>query len=529
MVGLVTKEKGNPAPIVPGFKIKGDTIAGRYRVEKLLGAGSSGFVVSARHVYLRRRVTLKILTSTTKAHGQAQRRHLALAHRAAALRGLHIARIVDTGFTEDGHPFIATERLEGRTLADELTLRTHVPAAAAVRWILQACEGLAEAHSAGIIHGDLKPQNLFLAGDPSASTTDGHTSDSRVLKILDFGMATPMEEDEDEGQGGAWFASPAYLAPEQIRDPRAIDARVDIWALGVILHQLISGNLPFSSDTVSGMLVAVAYDAPALLAAEDVPFELARVVQGCLAKEPAARPADVVMLARALAPFAGAEGLGLARRVEAALSMPPPLAVALDADAEPAGAPEAATSEPAAPPRAVDAPASTAAPPASVIVPADDGVSAEVVAFDRRRFGAIAMVGAAAVLAVAGLLAPSGPAAAEGKSGHQPAAETPPPPSRPVEGSALPFIPPSFVHSDEAEPKPETPPPPAPPSPPVPPSQRAEPTTTTAPAHSVPVTAARAIAKDPTPRKPRSSLAVRENPYTTGFTHPTRLPDRRAK
>ncbi|MDF2698337.1 MAG: serine/threonine protein kinase [Labilithrix sp.] len=333
MVGLALKDKGNAAPpIVPGLKIKGDTIAGRYRVERLIGAGSSGFVVAARHVYLRRRVTLKILTSTTAAHQRAQRRHLALAHQAAALRGPHVAHIVDTGFTEEGIPFIATERLEGRTLAEELSTRTQLPPVEAVRWILQACEGLAEAHSAGIVHGDLKPQNLFLAGDANASSTD-HGGESRVLKVLDFGMATPVDAEGDEGTA-AWFASPAYLAPEQIRDPSAVDVRIDVWALGVILYELIAGSLPFESDTVSGMLVAVSYDEPAMLTAQDVPFELARLVQSCLSKPPSGRPADVATLALALAPFAGAEGIALARRVESALSSPPPMAVTLDADAE---------------------------------------------------------------------------------------------------------------------------------------------------------------------------------------------------
>ena len=249
MTGLGSKEKGKAAPIVPGFKMKGDTIAGRYRIEKLLGAGSSGFVVAARHVYLRRRVTLKILTSTTTAHQQAQRHHLAAAHQAAALRGLHVARIVDTGFTEDGLPFVATERLEGRTLAEELAERTSLPPAEAVRWILQACEGLAEAHSAGVVHGDLKPQNLFLTGASDAAATD-QGGESRVLKILDFGMATPADDREDEGTA-VWFASPAYLSPEQIRDPASVDARADVWALGVILHELIAGGLPFAADTVS--------------------------------------------------------------------------------------------------------------------------------------------------------------------------------------------------------------------------------------------------------------------------------------
>jgi len=511
MIGLGAKDRG---PIVPGFKMKGDTIAGRYRVEKLLGAGSSGFVVAARHVYLRRRVTLKILTSTTNPQGKAQRRHFEIAHRAAALRGLHIARIVDTGFTEDGTPFVATERLEGRTLADELAARTRLPAACAVRWILQACEGLAEAHSAGIVHADLKPQNLFLAGDLTSSSADGHSSDARVLKILDFGMATPIVEGDG---GGAWFASPAYLAPEQIRDPHAIDGRVDIWALGVILHELISGSLPFSADSVSGMLVAVAYDEPALLAAEDVPFELARVVHACLAKDPAARPADVATLARALAPFAGAEGIGLARRVEAALSMPPPMAMTLDSSANATSARAAATSE-----QGVEPSAAPAAEPASssVLGRADDELAQEDRAFQRRRIGAIVGVGAAAVLGLVGLFTPPAATAAGAADSPADAVELPRPPA-PTEGTALPFIPPSFLSSDEPEATNEAAQPSAP-TPPkgAPPSQRPERSAGSA---------AKSLAKDLPPKKPRSSLAVRENPYERGFTHPTRLPDRSRK
>ncbi|HVJ91384.1 MAG TPA: serine/threonine-protein kinase [Labilithrix sp.] len=335
MVVTGTKDRTKAVPIVPGLKTKGDTIAGRYRMEKLLGAGSSGFVVAARHVYLRRRVTLKLLASTTTAHERAQRHHLEAAHRAAALRGPHIARIVDTGFTEDGIPFIATEHLEGRTLADELAARKKLPFVEAVRWILQACEGIAEAHAAGIVHGDLKPQNLFLAGDPDASATD-QGGESRVLKILDFGMATPLEGDGDGA--AAWFVSPAYLAPEQIRDPRSIDGRADVWALGVIMHQLIAGEIPFRADTISGVLVAVTSDEPPTLSADDAPAELAALVRSCLSKDACSRPADVATLANLLAPFAGAEGIALARQVDAALAAPPspPPPPRLDARGEPA-------------------------------------------------------------------------------------------------------------------------------------------------------------------------------------------------
>lgn len=300
--------------IVPGLKFKGETIAGRYRIESLLGVGSSGVVVAARHVYLRRKVTLKILTASTAAHQRAQRRCLATVHRAAELSSPHVARVIDTGFTEDGLPFIVTERLEGRSLAEELEARGRLPPAEAVHWILHACEGLAEAHALGIVHGNVKPQNLFLCGSP---TLEGD-GDPRVLKVLDFGMAPPLMIDDDKG-AAAWFASPAYLAPEQIQDPEGVDARAEIWALGVILHQIIAGSLPFTADTIAGMLVAVAHDEPAMLTAEDVPFELARIVQSCLAKDRDARPENLSVLAKSLAQFAGSHGNVLASRVDAAL------------------------------------------------------------------------------------------------------------------------------------------------------------------------------------------------------------------
>jgi eukaryotic-like serine/threonine-protein kinase len=544
MVGVALKDKSNPAPpLIPGLRIKGDTIAGRYRVERLIGAGSSGFVVAARHVYLRRRVTLKILTSTTSAHQQAQRRHLALAHQAAALRGPHVARIVDTGFTEDGTPFIATERLDGRTLAAEIAERPQLPAVEAVRWILQACEGLAEAHSAGIIHGDLKPQNLFLAGDVSAASTD-HGGEPRVLKILDFGMATPVDTDGDEGTA-AWFASPAYLAPEQIRNPQDTDARADIWALGVILYELIAGNLPFAADSVAGMLVAVAHDEPAMLATQDVPFELARVVQRCLAKDPSGRPADVATLALALAPFAGSEGIALARRVESALSSPPPsMAVALDADADAAvtatavtataeGAKEKPLSRPSrvvgVEPGRSRATRGVAELEASLASLSRLLGAAPNAAFRRRQLGAIATVGAAGILALVALLsspAASGPAPAVERQANADDVERAPlvRPSAP-----LPFIPPTFLLDEEADTKTPPPPPPPPaapapqPPPRVTPSSASTDRASTLGAVRMPT---RAL-KDAPMSRSHSSLSVRENPYDRGFTHPARLSERR--
>lgn len=518
MVGLGNQDKRGAPPVIPGLNIEGDTIAGRYRVEKLLGAGSSGFVVTARHVYLRRRVTLKILASTTSQHQQAQRRHLVAAHKAAALRGRHVAKIVDTGFAENGMPFIATERLEGRTLAEELAERHELPPAEAVRWVLQACEGLAEAHSAGIVHGDLKPQNLFLAEEASTSSTDDGERSSRVLKILDFGMATPVDDREDEGTV-AWFASPAYLAPEQIRDPLNVDARADVWALGVILHELIAGGLPFTAETVSGMLVAVAYDEPAMLVGasgeQGVPFELARIAHACLSKDPSGRPADVAALAKALAPFAGADGHAHAKRVETALSTPPDVTMTVEPDE---GRGDATLVGLPAPP-----PAQADARPAPTPSAHDQNRRTRAVAIQRRvRVCALATVALAALLALVGLLVPASPASSTASAREAIDPSAPPlPAAAPV--TVLPPRSPSLLVEEPPrtrQPSPSSLAPAAPPAPPPPLKRAPRPPPSSTPAM-------RGRTKQLSPARPRAALSVREDPYARGFTHPKSLSERR--
>ena len=270
---------GSGSRLVPGFIMKGDSIAGRYRVDKVLGTGPSGFVVAARHIHSREKVALKVFTGLARPQPE----------KAAGLASPNIARVVDTGFTADGEAFIATEWIDGKTFAEVLAEQGRIAPRLAVSMIRQTCAGLFVAHGNGVVHGDLKPQNLFLG-------VDG------VVRILDFGM-TMARADENEEASAAWFASPAYLAPEQLRDP-ACDARADVWALGVILHELVAGKLPFDAETIAGMFVAVAYDEPALLVGADVPYELARVVHECLAKNPNGRPPNVMVLAERLAPFA---------------------------------------------------------------------------------------------------------------------------------------------------------------------------------------------------------------------------------
>jgi len=309
----------------------GQLVAARYRVEELLGSGPSGVVLSAKHVIFRTDVVLKILAAYTDSQLDVVDRRVSKARRAACLQGPHVARILDIGLTDDAMPYVASERVEGVTITEEMATRGRLPVSEAVRWILEACEGLAEAHAFGLVHGDLKPANLFLA-EPSkkaraqAAKNPNAPADDRVLKILDFGSTTwghPISPiDMGEESASAFFGSPAFLSPEQIQDPTRVDARADVWALGALLFHLTMGRPPFEADTLSGVLVAVVYDAPALLT--EAPYELAKIVAQCLEKDPTKRPNDVAELARSLAPFAGAYGKECARRVAAMLDAPMP-------------------------------------------------------------------------------------------------------------------------------------------------------------------------------------------------------------
>lgn len=315
---------GGGARLVPGLAVHaGQLIAGKYRVEELLDSGASGVVVAARQVQSREPVTLKLLASYTDEQAELVQRRVERARGASLLRGERIARIVDIGTTDDGIPYVASERPAGGTLDDELDGRGRLPWPEASRWILQACEGLAEAHVRGVSHGDLSPKSILLAetyGARARGRRPSGADDTRVVKILDIGTASPVEVLGAESTS-ALFGSPAYVSPEQIRAPETVDHRADVWALGAILYELVSGAPPFAADTVSGVMVSVVFDAPPLLT--DVPYELARVINQCLAKEPTGRPSDVGALAEALAPFAGADGPRLAGRVKQRLASTP--------------------------------------------------------------------------------------------------------------------------------------------------------------------------------------------------------------
>lgn len=293
----------------------GDVIANKYRIEREIGRGGMGVVFAALHVDLDQEVAVKILHDYAAYDQGAIARLLREARAAAKIPSNHVVRVMDVGALPEGGAYIAMERLEGRDLAD--VLREHGPLAVrdAVDYLIETCDAVAAAHAAGIIHRDLKPANLFVAQAPDGSS---------IIKVLDFGVSkivpksgqpTPTGELTQTGQ---IFGSPNYMSPEQLRSATDVDGRTDIWALGVVFYELISGKLPFLGNSMADVLAAVVRDTPAPLSTvcPDAPPELARVISRCLEKEPSDRFGDVVELANALAPFASPDKQTLVARIK---------------------------------------------------------------------------------------------------------------------------------------------------------------------------------------------------------------------
>ena len=281
----------------------GDLIAGKYRIDQVLGQGGMGVVVAATNLHIDQRVALKFLLPELLSDGAVVERFLREARASARLRSEHICRVHDVGL-ENGAPFMVMELLDGRDLASMLSAGGPMPVAVAADCVLQATMGLAEAHALGIVHRDLKPANLFVT-----RRLDG----TPLVKILDFGIAkAPSDTQFNLTRTTAVMGSPGYMSPEQLRSTRDADARSDIWALGVTLFELVAGRPPFTAESITELTLRVAMDPTPPL--PGVPREFAQVVARCLEKDPSRRFANVSQLAAALAPF------GSARVAEAAVN-----------------------------------------------------------------------------------------------------------------------------------------------------------------------------------------------------------------
>jgi len=302
----------------------GDMVAGKYRVLRVLGAGGMGVVVEAEHASLRQRVALKFLHPKVATSEVSVARLLREARAASAIKSEHVARVLDMGTLPGGSPFVVMEYLTGIDLRGVLGRRGPLPVEDAVDYILQACEALAEAHSLGIVHRDIKPSNLFLT-----SRADG----SPLIKVLDFGIAkltrpggvTQPEDCVTLTGHGFVVGSPRYTSPERLRDPTHVDPRTDLWSLGIVLHELLTGQSPFEAKTISSLYFRIAADPPARIrdVRPDIPEGLEKAVLQCLQKDPDKRTADVAELAAALRPFAPERSETSVRRVIRVIGIPP--------------------------------------------------------------------------------------------------------------------------------------------------------------------------------------------------------------
>lgn len=312
--------------------VVGAVLGGKFRVGRVLGQGGMGVVVEATNIGLDERVAIKLLRADTERSDETVEAFTREVRAASKLRSEHVARVLDVGADAAFGPFMVMELLEGFTLQQVLSSTGRLPPQRAVEYGIMACEALAEAHARGIVHRDVKPANLFVVRGPSGRP---------VLKVLDFGIATVTLPGRiaDGSASKNRHGSPHYLSPEQLRTADTVDSRADVWALGCVLFELLTGAKAFDAPRFTALVAKILEEDPAPVPEDvvDMPEGLLAVVHGCLEKDRDTRYATIADLALALLPFARARAhsvvvravahvreAGMAPELVVPSTMPPP-------------------------------------------------------------------------------------------------------------------------------------------------------------------------------------------------------------
>ena len=285
--------------------VRGTLVDGKYRIHRALGRGGMAEVFEAEHVVLGSSFALKFAHVDVAANPELRERFLNEARAAARIKSEFVARVTDLG-THGSRPYMVMELLTGEDLEQLAQRCRRLPVVEAVDYLIQALAGLQEVHAVGIVHRDLKPSNLFL-----------HSASGKIpiVKLVDFGVSKSSFSAQSKiTTAGSMLGSPAYMSPEQLRSARDVDARTDIWSCGVILYELLTGEMPFFGENVGAVFAAILETdvAPPSSRSNGLPPDLDAVILRCLQRNADERWPNALELATALAPYASDHGRTIA-------------------------------------------------------------------------------------------------------------------------------------------------------------------------------------------------------------------------